>query len=152
MVGVLERAHGPTWKGRVTSERAEDKPVRGHMSASPPISALSLLSGSALLPESGSTSIVCLNVCGVLVARPSRICPVREPSFSSLSGNPDLCSRVLCTNRDEYLARPTAPAHFHDFGSVEQSPSGTGHVLSGRDIVAGGTWLGITRSGHFAML
>jgi hypothetical protein len=39
MVEVLERAHGPTWK--VTSERAEDKPVRGHMSASPPSSALS---------------------------------------------------------------------------------------------------------------
>ncbi|KIK37551.1 hypothetical protein CY34DRAFT_92575 [Suillus luteus UH-Slu-Lm8-n1] len=54
---------------------------------------------------------------------------------------------VLCTNRDEYLDRPTTPAHFHSF-----SPNSQPTILSGIDIRAGGTWLGITRSGKIAFL
>lgn len=48
---------------------------------------------------------------------------------------------VLAANRDEFLMRPTAPAgHWDD-------EAGT---LGGRDLKAGGTWLGVTRSGRLA--
>ena len=42
---------------------------------------------------------------------------------------------VLAANRDEYFCRPTAPAAFW-----EDTPQ----LLGGRDLEAGGTWLGIT--------
>ncbi|EJD50514.1 DUF833-domain-containing protein [Auricularia subglabra TFB-10046 SS5] len=53
---------------------------------------------------------------------------------------------VLGANRDEFLARPTEPAHFHAFGAPGDS------VLAGRDVRAGGTWLGINRLGRIAAL
>jgi len=48
---------------------------------------------------------------------------------------------VVAANRDEYHARPTAPAHWWQEG-----------LLAGRDLHAGGTWLGFTREGRFALL
>ena len=45
-------------------------------------------------------------------------------------------SLVVAANRDEYHARPTAPAAWWDEG-----------WLAGRDLRAGGTWLGVTRAG-----
>lgn len=48
---------------------------------------------------------------------------------------------VVAANRDEYHARPTAPAHWWEEG-----------LLAGRDLHAGGTWLGVTRHGRFALL
>jgi uncharacterized protein with NRDE domain len=50
---------------------------------------------------------------------------------------------VLAANRDEFHARPTAPAAFW-----EDAP----HVLAGRDLRAGGTWMGVACSGRWAAL
>lgn len=60
---------------------------------------------------------------------------------------------ILCSNRDESLSRPTTEAHFHNFGPEIESGVQDGFVLSGRDLRAGGTWLGINRdSGRIALL
>lgn len=50
---------------------------------------------------------------------------------------------VVAANRDEFFARPTAPA---DWWS--DAPG----VLAGRDLRGGGTWMGVTASGRFAAL
>ena len=50
---------------------------------------------------------------------------------------------VVAANRDEFFPRRTAGADFWP-----ESPS----VLAGRDLEAGGTWLGISRCGRFAAL
>jgi uncharacterized protein with NRDE domain len=49
---------------------------------------------------------------------------------------------VVASNRDELFARPTASAAW----------SLDGRRLSGRDLRAGGTWMGVTRDGRFAAL
>ncbi|KAI9314103.1 NRDE protein-domain-containing protein [Dichotomocladium elegans] len=57
---------------------------------------------------------------------------------------------IFASNRDEFLDRPTAPAHFW--------PAPFDSVLAGTDLEAGatpkhdGTWVGITRQGRFAAL
>ena len=50
---------------------------------------------------------------------------------------------VVAANRDEFHGRPTAEA---DWWSKPSS------ILAGRDLQAGGTWLGVTRGGRFAAL
>ncbi len=50
---------------------------------------------------------------------------------------------VVAANRDEWHERPAAPAHWW---------ADTPQVLAGRDLQAGGTWLGVSRSGRFAAL
>ena len=48
---------------------------------------------------------------------------------------------LIAANRDEFHGRPTAAAHWWTDRS---------DILAGRDLLAGGTWIGITRSGRFA--
>ena len=52
---------------------------------------------------------------------------------------------VIAANRDEFLERPTLPL------ARWQTPSGQ-DILSGRDLRAGGTWMGITPAGRIAFL
>ncbi|KAF9451858.1 hypothetical protein P691DRAFT_806522 [Macrolepiota fuliginosa MF-IS2] len=62
---------------------------------------------------------------------------------------------IICTNRDEYLDRPTQDAHFHSFQDDHhrQNPSSvSGDILSGRDDKAGGSWFGLNRAGRVALL
>jgi len=69
-------------------------------------------------------------------------------------------SLILCANRDEFLARPALPAHFHNFDveprlskdEVEISSDSEGSVLSGVDIEGGGTWIGINKTGQIGFL
>lgn len=48
---------------------------------------------------------------------------------------------IVAANRDEFYARPAASAHYWDEAS---------DLFAGRDLSAGGTWLGVTDSGRFA--
>ena len=50
---------------------------------------------------------------------------------------------VVAANRDEFHARETRAAHWWD------DEAG---ILAGRDLRAGGTWMGVSRSGRFAAL
>lgn len=52
-------------------------------------------------------------------------------------------SLVVAANRDEFFARPTAVAGFW-----QEAPG----ACAGRDLEAGGTWMGVTRGGRFAAL
>ncbi|MCC7100741.1 MAG: NRDE family protein, partial [Rubrivivax sp.] len=48
---------------------------------------------------------------------------------------------VVAANREEFHARPTGRAAFWS-----DKPA----ILAGRDLEAGGTWMGVARSGRFA--
>lgn len=50
---------------------------------------------------------------------------------------------VVAANRDEFYNRPTEPAGFW-----EDNPK----ILAGRDLTAGGTWMGINTKGEISML
>ena len=47
---------------------------------------------------------------------------------------------IVTSNRDEFYPRPTLPMHWWS-----EAP-----ILAGRDLEAGGTWLGLSRNGRFA--
>lgn len=49
---------------------------------------------------------------------------------------------LLVANRDEFYARPTTALHWWEDADI----------LAGRDLQAGGTWLGVSRSGRLAAL
>jgi uncharacterized protein with NRDE domain len=55
---------------------------------------------------------------------------------------------VLIANRDEYFNRPAEPAHFWPSKSAEEKPK----VLAGKDLTGGGTWMGVSQDGRFALL
>lgn len=48
---------------------------------------------------------------------------------------------IVAANRDEFFERPTKAAHYWNEAS---------HIFAGRDLQAGGTWMGISTSGRFA--
>lgn len=48
---------------------------------------------------------------------------------------------IIAANRDEFFERPTQTAHFW-----QDAPD----LLAGRDLQAGGTWMGVTKTGRFA--
>ncbi len=50
---------------------------------------------------------------------------------------------ILAANRDEFYERPTRPAGFW-----KAAPN----MLAGKDLQAGGTWMGMTRLGRFAAI
>lgn len=50
---------------------------------------------------------------------------------------------ILAANRDEFYERPTAAAAYWG-----EAP----HLFAGRDLVHGGSWLGVTRAGRIAAL
>jgi len=64
-------------------------------------------------------------------------------AFFAVDAHPSLLF-LLVFNRDEFFDRHTAPAAFW----TPDAP----HVLAGRDLRRGGTWLGVTRGGRFALL
>jgi len=47
---------------------------------------------------------------------------------------------IVASNRDEFYPRPTLPMHWWS-----EAP-----ILAGKDLDAGGTWLGLSRNGRFA--
>lgn len=51
---------------------------------------------------------------------------------------------VVAANRDEFFRRPTAEAEFWSAADSGRS------LLAGRDLQAGGSWLGVDRAGRFA--
>jgi uncharacterized protein with NRDE domain len=51
---------------------------------------------------------------------------------------------IVAANRDEYYQRPTSPAQ-----PWSREPNA---IVAGRDLQAGGTWLGITPTGRFAAI
>ena len=53
------------------------------------------------------------------------------------------CPLIMAANRDEFFNRPTKAASWW-----EDNPD----VFAGRDLQAGGTWLGVNRQGRFAAL
>ncbi|MEJ1238684.1 NRDE family protein [Chryseolinea sp. T2] len=62
--------------------------------------------------------------------------------FISLNHHPSY-KLLIAGNRDEFYNRPTQPAGYWDDNK---------NVLAGRDLEAGGTWLGVTTSGRISML
>ena len=48
---------------------------------------------------------------------------------------------VIAANRDEFHARSAAPAHWWTSG-----------ILAGQDLIGGGAWFGVTRSGRWALV
>ncbi len=62
--------------------------------------------------------------------------------FLSFNQHPEY-PLIIAANRDEFFDRPAAPMRFWpDYP----------HILAGKDLTGGGTWLGVTRNGYFALL
>ena len=54
---------------------------------------------------------------------------------------------IICANRDEFHARPTQSMHWWPNNDLL-----TTEVLAGKDLQAGGTWLGLNKKGRFSAL
>jgi len=62
--------------------------------------------------------------------------------FIALNQHPEY-PLIVCANRDEFHHRPTEPAHFWQPDN---------ELLAGKDLEAGGSWLGINKDGNFSAL
>ena len=62
--------------------------------------------------------------------------------FLSFNQHPDY-PLIIAANRDEFYDRPAS--------SIGLWPE-YANILAGKDLTGGGTWLGVTKSGYFAML
>jgi uncharacterized protein with NRDE domain len=63
--------------------------------------------------------------------------------LAAIAWQPETSSPLtVVANRDEFRERPTAPMHWW----------ADADILAGKDLQAGGTWLGFNRSGLFALL
>lgn len=62
--------------------------------------------------------------------------------FLSLNKHPHY-KLIIAANRDEFYNRQTAPARFWE---------GHPNVVAGRDLEAGGTWMGMNRNGRISMI
>ena len=51
---------------------------------------------------------------------------------------------ILAGNRDEFHARPSAP--------LARWEGADSHIIAGRDLVSGGTWLGVSETGRMAVV
>jgi len=54
---------------------------------------------------------------------------------------------IICANRDEFHQRPTESMHWWPKNGLL-----AGDVLAGKDLQAGGTWLGLNKEGRFSAL
>lgn len=54
---------------------------------------------------------------------------------------------IICANRDEFHQRPTKPMYWWPKNDLAES-----NVLAGKDLQAGGTWLGLNKAGRFSAL
>lgn len=61
--------------------------------------------------------------------------------FIAIEQHPDY-PVIICANRDEFHQRPTKSMHWWQHE----------HILAGKDLQAGGTWLGLDTSGRFSAL
>lgn len=61
---------------------------------------------------------------------------------------------IVINNRDEFILRPTSKPHWWTTQTQNTTHSDTQQVLSSRDLLRKeqGTWLGITKAGHLAVL
>jgi len=62
--------------------------------------------------------------------------------FLSVNNHPDF-KLIIAANRDEFYNRKTAPAEYW-----KDNPE----ILGGRDLEAGGTWLGVTKTGRISLI
>ncbi|MGB0560143.1 MAG: NRDE family protein [Pseudohongiellaceae bacterium] len=53
---------------------------------------------------------------------------------------------ILSANRDEFFSRKSREAQFW------KDEAGCSNLLAGKDLVAGGTWIGVTKDGKFAAI
>ncbi len=58
-------------------------------------------------------------------------------------GQHPLYPLIILSNRDEFYQRATVPAHFWQEHS---------NIFSGKDLVCGGTWLGVNKQGNFSLI
>ena len=58
-------------------------------------------------------------------------------------GQHPLYPLIILSNRDEFYKRATLPAHYW-----QESPN----IFSGKDLIGGGTWLGVNKNGNFSLI